>query len=204
MAKKILLIGASIGREWNISQLSNRTGNKDFFFDYISGGSHFDKSTVFYNVINNTSNKLDAIILKECAAYFPGDIEKYLLLIKKWINESKQRGLLLIPATVIPITRYHQIKLIIYHRLTRKKDMFTLNDLFNQFKINSIIEYNTSLRKYFEENNIKYLDFEKVLKNNNNIYLNREYARIDGLHLNRKGYDLLDNYLIQTLKGFKF
>ena len=42
--KHVILIGASIGQAWRISSLPLRIDNFDYSFEYVHGGSSFDKN----------------------------------------------------------------------------------------------------------------------------------------------------------------
>jgi hypothetical protein len=42
--KHIILLGASIGGAWDISRLHERAGSENYSFEYVHGGSQFDKS----------------------------------------------------------------------------------------------------------------------------------------------------------------
>ena len=74
--KHVVLLGASVGREWNITSLPERLNNQNYAFEYV-GFSGFDKSEALKEIFTREENKPDIVILKECAAYFPGDFEHY-------------------------------------------------------------------------------------------------------------------------------
>src|SRR4030043_1394228 len=75
--RHICLSGAAIGRGWGISLVPERIKHYDFTFEYLHGGSTFDKSVRLREVIARGEKKPNAIFLKDWAAYFPGNFELY-------------------------------------------------------------------------------------------------------------------------------
>ena len=112
--KHIVLLGASVGKHWEISKLPERTGHAEYVFEYIHGGG-FDKSQSLYEILARKENRPDGIFLKECAAYFPGDFKHQKELMIKWIKACLEQGVIPIPTTVVPVTRLHLHNLC--HRL---------------------------------------------------------------------------------------
>ncbi len=189
--KRILLIGASIGKGWNISALPERIVSHDYVFEYVYSGG-FDKSRKLQEVLSRVQNRADAIFLKECAAYFPGDFPSYQRLMKKWIADCLDAGVIPIPATVVPVTRLHSFKKFGIDIL-KLRNPFRMGIPFRQRRQRAIQEYNDWLRAYCRENGLAVLDLEKALsKGGKNRYLRSRFAKIDGLHLNKKGYQVLD------------
>ena len=71
--KHIVLLGASVGKSWNISLLPERASSRNYRFEYV-GCYRFDKSSALEELFLREEERPDAICIKECAAYFPGDI----------------------------------------------------------------------------------------------------------------------------------
>ncbi len=189
--KRIVLIGASIGKGWNIPALPERIVSHDYVFEYVYSGG-FDKSRKLEKVLSRAQDRPDAIFLKECAAYFPGDFPSYQRLMKKWIADCLDAGVIPIPATVVPVTRLHSFKKFGIDIL-KLRNPFRMGIPFRQRRQRAIQEYNDWLRAYCRENGLAVLDLEKALsKGGKNRYLRSRFAKIDGLHLNKKGYQVLD------------
>jgi hypothetical protein len=197
--KHIMLLGASIGRAWDISSLPGRIGNHDYIFEYVDEGG-FDKSKKLKEILSRLENKPDAIFLKECAAYFPGDFENYKSLMKQWITDCYKAGVIPIPTTVVPVTKLHSSKKFGIDIL-KLRNPFKLGSPFRNKRQNAILEYNDWIRKYCANNGLTVLDLEQaVCKSKKNRYLKSGLAKVDGLHLNKKGYQSLDKIVIPTLE----
>lgn len=87
--KRIVLVGASIGQEWNLPELSRRVGNDDYVFESLAAWQ-FDKTEVLEETLMRPKRKFrltrtylkgflepnpkpaDVVIIKECSSYFPG------------------------------------------------------------------------------------------------------------------------------------
>jgi hypothetical protein len=196
--KTIILIGASVGKGWNIDALPERINNHDYSVEYVYSGG-FDKTQKLQEVLSRVQDRPDAIFLKECAAYFPGDINSFKRLMENWINDCREAGILPIPATVIPITRLHSFKKFIIDIL-KLRNPFRLGSPFRQNRQKAILEYNDWLRSYCQEKNLPCLDLEKALgKGGKNRFLRSRFAKVDGLHINRKGYQALDAQVLPLL-----
>jgi len=197
--KLIVLLGASIGRAWNISGLPERIGNYKYIFEYVDGGG-FDKSMKLKEILTRRENKPDAIFLKECAAYFPGDFDKYKSLMKQWINDCNNADVIPIPTTVVPVTKLHSLKKFGIDIL-KLRNPFKFGSPFKNKRQEAILEYNDWIRTYCAENGLVLLDLEQAVhKSAKNRYLRSGLAKIDGLHLNKKGYKALDKIVIPTLE----
>lgn len=197
--KRIILLGASVGRAWNIEGLPERIKNHEYVFEYVHGGSTFDKSEKLKELLRH-GNKPGAIFLKECAAYFPGDLEADKNLMKGWISDCQQMGVVPIPTTVVPVTRLHSLKKFLIDILKRRNP-FSFGGPFNTRRNRAILEYNDWLRAYCQEKGLAVLDLESAVRYGaKNRYLRESLARIDGLHLNRKAYLRLDQIVLPTLE----
>ncbi|MHA1291998.1 MAG: hypothetical protein ACTSQJ_04950 [Promethearchaeota archaeon] len=198
--KKIILLGASVGRAWNISSLPKRINNFEYEFEYVHGGSSFDKSEKLKRIINRSKDKPNAVFIKECAAFFPGNLKFYKNLIKKWIVECQEKGIIPIPTTVVPVTRLHALKKFIID-ITKGRDPFIYGNPFNNNRNKAIIEYNNWIRSYCKQHRLHFLDLEEALRySEKNRYLREDLARLDGLHLNCKAYEILDKIVIPCLE----
>jgi len=195
---RIVLIGASIGKGWNIPALPERINNHDYVFEYVYSGG-FDKSQKLEEVLSRIQDKPDAVFLKECAAYFPGDIDSFKRLMGKWINNCIEAGVLPIPATVVPVTRLHSFKKFGIDIL-KFRNPFRQGIPSQQKRQKAILEYNDWIRKYCQETGLLLLDLEKALrKGDKKRFLRSRFAKVDGLHLNKKGYQALDAQVLPLL-----
>lgn len=198
--KHILLLGASIGGGWDISLLPERIKNYDFTFEYLHGGSTFDKSVRLREVIARGEKKPDAIFLKECAAYFPGNFELYKSLMEQWVKDCREANVVPIPVTVVPVTRLHSLKKFAID-IVKLRNPFKQGSPFRARRQRAILEYNDWIRVFCAQNDLSLLDLEQaVRKSEKDRYLRSKLAKIDGLHLNKKAYRVLDQIVIPTLE----
>lgn len=197
--KHIVLLGASVGRAWNISLLPDRINNWDYFFEYVGGGG-FDKSSRLKKILSRRENKPDAIFIKECAAYFPGDLKYFKNLMKQWIKECREADVIPIPTTVVPVTRLHSFKQILIDIVKRRK-FFRFGNPFKNRRNKAIIGFNEWIRMYSKKYGLSVLDLEVAVRySEKNRYLREDFAEVDGLHLNSKAYKILDQIVIPYLE----
>jgi lysophospholipase L1-like esterase len=122
------------------------------------------------------------IVLKECSSYFPGDLtlERKQQLFTGWIDEVRKRGINVVVATVVPVTK---------DRAAREPG-----------KQEQIRAFNDWLRTYARANGLVLLDLEAALRaDERERYLRDELTSGDGSHLNRKAYGILDGVMVQTV-----
>jgi len=189
----MLLLGASVGDAWDLAHWADRTKNSSYIFESVAVYA-FDKTEALQEILmrprrkfrisrsylkgllNGPPQKPVSIIIKECAAYFPGDLEKYKALIKQWISMCKEAGVKPIIATVVPVTIEHDAK--------------------RTGRLQGILAYNDWVRAYTKENSLECFDLESVLRiSENHRALRPELTSGDGLHLNAAAYNLLDAFL---------
>jgi hypothetical protein len=198
--KHIILLGASIGGAWDISRLPERAGSENYSFEYMHGGSQFDKSEELQKILSRSENIPDALILKECAAYFPGDLEQYRDLMKNWIEKCYKANVLPIPTTVVPVTKLHPFKLFFGYLLLKGKNPLEYGSPFQNMRFLQIREYNDWIRTYTTKNSLALLDLEAAVRlSEKDRHLKSSLAHIDGLHLNQRGYRVLDGIVIPAI-----
>jgi len=201
--KHVVLLGASVGKAWNISSLPGRVNNSDYNFEYILCRG-FDKSEKLRQVIMRKGNKPDAIFIKECAAYFPGDMKSYKSSVEQWIKECFEADVIPIPTTVVPVTRLHPFKIIMID-IIRGRNLFKYGNQFKNRRNKAILDFNDWVRMYGKKNDLSILDLEAAVRySRKNRNLREDLARIDGLHLNSKAYKVLDQIVIPALKTVKW
>ena len=197
--KHVVLLGASVGEAWHIEALPARSKVSGYMFEYVRGGG-FDKTSALTGVLSREDGRPHAVFLKECAAYFPGDLERYKKLVRSWILLCKGANVVPIPATVVPVTRLHAFKKILID-IIKGRDAFKDGNPFQNNRNRSILAYNDWIRSYAEENGLTVLDLESAVRySQENRYLRENFARLDGLHLNSTAYKSLDEIVISTLK----
>lgn len=196
---RVLILGASVGKSWEVSGLPSRLNDNRFEFEAVQAWK-FDKTEALEEVLMRPKRKFkptktylkgffepspqkpDIIIIKECAAYFPGDLASYKQQVKKWVAAIREAGRLPAIATVSPITESR----------TRV----------HPGRIESIREFNDWVRRYAEEEKLPLLDLEAAMRADEKSRLLKEEYSKDGLHLNRKAYDVLDRVLLDmTVKA---
>jgi hypothetical protein len=200
--KHVVLLGASVGHEWKIESLPERlrlSGAADHYrFEYV-GEYAFDKIEALMKILQRNQNKPDAIFIKECAAYFPGDLRQYQELMKGWIKECRKAGVIPIPTTVVPVVSSKNksvkdqlkdfIKTILGIPTTGKAE-----------QLEGIFQYNDWVREYAGQEGLTVLDLEAPLRTSqDDRSLRVDLHSGDGMHLNAKAYEILDRIVIPTL-----
>lgn len=192
---RVLLLGASVGQDWNVPGLPKRLGDDRFQFEAVQAWQ-FDKTEALDEVLMRPKRKFkatktylkgffepspvkpDIIIIKECAAYFPGDLSSYKTMVKKWVATIRAAGKKPAIATVSPVTRARALK--------------------GPGKIESIREFNDWIREYAASEKMPLVDLEAALRTDDkDRFLKDEYST-DGTHLKRNAYDILDRVLLET------
>jgi hypothetical protein len=197
--KHVVLLGASVGREWNIAFLPERTGSQDYDFEYV-GYSGFDKSEALAEILSRKENKPDMVLLKECAAYFPGDLEHYKSLMKRWIAQCQQEDIIPIPTTVVPVTRLHALKKFMID-IVKGRNPFQQGSPLRHKRNDSLLSYNDWIKEYAGERGLAVLDLESAVRySETNRFLKQNLAKVDGLHVNSLAYKSLDEIVIPALE----
>jgi lysophospholipase L1-like esterase len=192
--KLITLLGASVGKAWKIEDFPKRLGTQDYRFEYV-GEYQFDKTKPLRQILERKENKPDAIFLKECAAYFPGDMQNYQRLMETWIRECREAKVIPVPTTVVPVIRDDSFK-------TQLKDLVkrVIGRPTSTWCLREIIKYNDWVKAYARKEGLVVLDLETPLhtsKEDRSLRLDLHSG--DGLHLNKKAYELLDQIVLPTL-----
>jgi hypothetical protein len=178
--KYVVLVGASVGKSWNLPELSERVKDRKVWYGY-RGRYAFDKTAVLEKLISSQL-KPDAVIIKECAAYFPRNVAGSVSAVKEWAQVLANAGIQPILATVVPVTESHDAE--------RKVP-----------RMESINMYNDAIRSLCTEKDFLVLDLQKILSDDKNKgYLNDSYAMSDGLHLKEDAYrSVLDNFMVDII-----
>jgi hypothetical protein len=193
----IVLIGASIGQAWHLAEWPSRVKTSRFTAESIAAWQ-FDKSDAVQEVLIRPSRKFrptrtylrslfqpppkkaDIVILKECSAYFPGDLLFYERSVDKWVSQFQANHGTVILATVIPVTR------------ARARQ--------SPGKQEDLLKYNGWIREYARQHGLRVLDLEVALRAEEpGDYLREEFAAPDGSHLSPRAYVVLDESLRKLL-----
>ena len=168
----IVLLGASVGKTWNLRELMTRLSLDDHFWGY-RGYYEFDKGPLV-NELLSALVKPDTVIIKECAAYFPRDTTKSMEKIVQWVEELRRAKITPVLATVVPITA---------ERAGEKPE-----------QLESLNAFNEALRKFGTEQDVQVLDLQAALaQNEESGVLAERFADDDGLHLQERAYsEILD------------
>jgi len=215
--KHIVLLGASVGKAWNIESLPNRirqsnTNNSsnpinpknliNYRFEYV-GEYQFDKSKALQQILQRKENRPDAVLLKECAVYFPGDNAEYRNLIKSWVAECQKKGVTPVLVTVAPVREPTIWKLQYWKNIVKK--VVYPNKPTVEVRLRDLTAFNDWIRRYALEQKLQLLDLEKALRvSESDRHLRVDLDGGDGLHLNQEAYALLDQIVLPTLdQAFK-
>lgn len=200
--KRIVLIGASIGKAWNIEKLPERIHNPDVILEYVGSGT-FDKGPQLADVLRRTELP-HAVIFKECAAYFPGDMGVYKKSMETWVQECRVKGVVPVLTTVVPVTRLHSPKKFLID-IVKLRNPFKFGGPFQQKRWKAILEYNNRIRDYAKKQGLPLLDLEAALRySEKDRHLQSRWARYDGLHLKLAAYKVLDGVLSSLLNGMRW
>lgn len=193
---RISLVGASIGRGWDLPEWSKRTGQDKIMLAFF-GVYDFDKTKAIRKILGEDS-KPNYVIIKECSTYFPVIKSSYTKSVEGWVSSLKEKRITPILATVIPPRKYSGLT-IGYWKGVIKKLLGKGSTKDEQWA--SIIEYNEWVKEYASRNGIKVLDLEDAARMNaKERYLDPKYDIGDGVHLNKEGYRALDRKLTEFFR----
>ncbi len=195
--RRVVLIGASIGREWDLPDFAVRMNLRGYSFEALQAWQ-YDKSDLIAETLMRPSRKFrltpgyvkgffrpapqpaDMIILKECSSYFPGDMHRQKKLMHEWTREIRRKNVAVMLATVVPVTRARARR--------------------DPGKQEGIREFNDWLREFAPRQDLPLLDLERALRaDDTERYLRDEFTNGDGSHLNREAYRILDRLLLRTV-----
>jgi GDSL-like lipase/acylhydrolase family protein len=194
---RVVLIGASIGQEWDLPNLPNRISNSQYQFEALQAWQ-YDKSELLADVLMRPSRRFtptlgylkgmfqsspqppDVLLLKECSSYYPGDQLQQREMMRNWVQQAKAKNIRVMLTTVVPVTKARAGR--------------------NPGKQAALLAYNDWARDYAREAGVSLLDLETPLRADaKERYLRDDLTSGDGSHLNRKAYDILDGVMLQAL-----
>jgi len=197
MARHVVLLVASVGKAWDLSHYPKRMNESRYTFESVAI-YQFDKSEALEELLMRPERKFkltlsyikgffrpppkrpDILIIKECAAYFPGNIEHYKALVEKWVSQARAKNIKVLLATTVPVT----------HKRAESREG----------QNRQIHNFNQWLRDYAKTEGLGLLDLEAELAISElDRSLNPDLAAKDGLHLNSSAYERLDQLLYNML-----
>jgi len=203
MPLRVVLVGASIGKAWNLPDLPNRMHRAGYEFEAMQAWQ-YDKSDMLAEVLMRPERKFhltrtyftgflkpapqpaDVVVLKECSAYFPGDIpvQNQRKMVESWVQEVRDKNIKVVLATAVPVTK---------ERAAQEPG-----------KQESVLAYNDWVRDYARKQGLVLLDLEASMRTDDkNRYLRDEFANEDGSHVNRRAYDVLDPLMWEAVCAAK-
>ena len=199
-AKHVVLLGASVGHDWKIESLLERLKQvgsaQNYRFEYV-GEYDFDKTKPLMAILQRKENKPDAIVIKECAAYYPGDLRQYQELMKGWVKECRNAGVVPIPTTVVPVISSKNKTIV---EIAKDFIKSLLGRPTTSSQLEGIFQYNDWIREYAAQEGLTVLDLEAPLRTSqDDRSLRVDLHSGDGLHLNSKAYEILDAIVVPTL-----
>jgi lysophospholipase L1-like esterase len=98
------------------------------------------------------------------------------------------------------VTRLHSLKKVLID-VVKLRNPFKQGNPFKNKKNKAILEYNDWIIMYCKNSGLCVLDLEQAVRYSaKNRYLREDLAKIDGLHINRKAYKILDKIVLPTLE----
>jgi hypothetical protein len=196
--KHVLLVGASVGKEWRLAELPLRVPTPQHSFESVAV-YQFDKTealeaaiirprrafrltrSYFKSLFGPPPRRPDMVILKECAAYFPGDRTTYEALVAAWVKSLRSAGIAPALATVAPVSRSREAR--------------------QPGQLAGIMSFNAWLREFATSERLPVVDINAALGGlTGEGYLTDELTSGDGLHLSPAAYRLLDAELVRALR----
>ena len=160
LTSRVVLVGASVSDHWNVEVRYPCVSVRKVY--------SFDKSAEIEGLLGERPLP-DAIIVKECAAYFPMDLDEAQGLVASWLDRIDEASVAPIVATVVPVTRR--------------------NARAHPGRLEGILAYNDWIRAVAGERSISVLDLERALRvGDDDRHLDERWATRDGLHLRRVAY----------------
>lgn len=189
--KRITLVGASIGKDWNFDRIADRLNLSGYDFRYM-GKYDFDKSELI-NAIVGQSQKSDIVMIKECSSYFPGDAAKQQAFVQEWVGKLRAAGVQPVLVTVAPVKA---------PGLVQRGKNLVKKAMGKPVWPEEVAAFNDWLRLYAARERLPLFDLERALWiAPDQRYLKPEFATDDSVHLSRAAYERLDKEFARFLSG---
>lgn len=192
--QRIVLVGASIGRAWNIANLPARMRLDGVHLEYVGVPDTFDKSAAVAALVDRPARP-DVVIIKECSTYFPGPWVAYRDQVRGWVETLRRAGIRPVLATAVPIAPPDDL-------WSRTKAWVRGNLLGGDAKMAQLLAYNDWVRTYAAAHRLPVLDLEGALRESETErWLRPQFAAPDRVHLNAAGYRVLDAHMARFVAG---
>ena len=189
---RVVLVGASIGKNWHFDRISKGVALPGYRFDYV-GVYASDKGPLIQQLVTDL-DKPDIVLIKECATYFPGDTEQYQHQFMSWVETLRAVGIQVVLVKTSPVaepTEYIPRAKIFVKRLIGRPT-----------QLDGIVQFNAWLKQYAQRERIPLFDLEtKLYRSDSERWLRSEYDIVDKLHLNELIYLVLDEPVAKFLTG---
>jgi maltose O-acetyltransferase len=161
----IVLVGASIGRDWNLADFPARVGDSRYVFG-TRVHYDFDKSAAIAPLLK-LKLKPKAVIIKECSVYFPRDLQQSTRILEGWVELLKEANIVPILATTTPVAASGPVKT----------------------KQGAIDAWNEHIRNYAREQGVALFDLARALQASEaDTHMKTGYSQEDGYHLTASAY----------------
>ncbi len=176
LSSRVVLVGASVAEFWNVEARYPCVS--------VVARYDFDKTPVLDQLLARRPLP-DAVIIKQCAAYFPAPIEPRQNLVTEWLDRLGDLRISPILATVAPVTDDHDAR--------------------NPGRMPGIVDFNNWIRSEASFRSVPILDIATALRaSSGDPHLPRKLATHDGLHLTRRAYrrrldPILQSVLIEAI-----
>jgi hypothetical protein len=192
--KRVVLVGASIGQDWHFDRIGERVALPGYRFDYV-GVYSFDKGPLIQKLATDPE-KPDIVLIKECAAYFPGNSEQYQRQFMSWVETLRTAGVQVMIVTTAPVAEPMEY-------IPRAK-VFVKLLIGKPVQLESIVQFNDWLKQYAQHERIPVFDLEAQLRRSESErWLRSEYDAGDKMHLNESAYRVLDEAFAKFLTGWE-
>mgnify|MGYP000058812488 CR=1 FL=1 len=189
--KRITLVGASIGKDWNFDRVAERLKISGYDFRYM-GKYDFDKSELIDTIVGQ-SRKSDIVMIKECSSYFPGDSAKQRAFVQNWVGKLRAAGVQPVLVTVAPVKA---------PGLVQRGKNLVKKVMGKPVWPEEVAAFNDWLREYAARERLPLFDLERALSiAPDQRYLKPEFSTDDDVHLSRAAYERLDREFEQFLSG---
>ena len=198
--KKIVLIGASYVRGWNLHMIAgvpviNKGVNGEQTFEMLARFGQdvialSPRSVVIWGYIND--------VFRSERANIKDKLDATRENLKKMVFKAREHRILPILATEITIcgpSGFRETAAAFAGQLIGKE---SYQDYVNKH----VRAVNQWVREYSRANNVILLDFELVLSNETGAR-KKEYTEKDGSHISPRGYDELNSYVLEHITSFR-
>ena len=131
------------------------------------------------------------------AVYSERDVKKAIdsnmYFLRLMINETKSNGVVPVLSSLTPVRPVYKLPYSGMMEIPSRKKTIG-NDVIRTF--------NSKIEQLAQTENILFVDFHKVLVDETG-QLHKDYALTDGEHLNRDGYQVLNEYLVSQLAALQ-